>query len=86
MPDSIHSPPFPERFLRYATREFGRKGEAWLEELPSILRRCRDKWGLTLGQPAGDIKANYIALSWEKTRSGSSRAPSATGSWVRRGD
>ena len=61
MPDSIHSPPLPERFLRYATREFGRKGETWLEELPSILRRCCDKWGLTLGQPAGDIKANYIA-------------------------
>ena len=62
MPDSIHSPPFPERFLRYATREFGREGEAWLEELPSILRRCCDKWGLTLGRPAGDIKANYIAF------------------------
>ena len=61
MPDSIHSPPFPERFLRYATREFGKEGEAWLEELPSILRRCCDKWGLTPGRPAGDIKANYIA-------------------------
>ena len=61
MPDSIHSPPFPERFLRYAAREFGKEGEAWLEELPSILRRCCDKWGLTLGRPAGDIKANYIA-------------------------
>ena len=52
---------FPERFLRYATSQFGREGEGWLEELPSILRRCCDKWGLTLGRPAGDIKANYIA-------------------------
>ena len=57
----IDAPRFPERFQRYATREFGREGEAWLEELPSILRRCCDKWGLTLGRPTGEIKANYIA-------------------------
>ena len=55
------APQFPERFLRYATREFGREGEAWLEELPSILVRCCDKWGLTLGRPTEEIKANYIA-------------------------
>ena len=56
----IDAPRFPERFQRYATKEFGREGEAWLEELPSILRRCCDKWGLTLGRPTGEIKANYI--------------------------
>ena len=55
------APKFPERFLRYATREFGQEGEAWLEELPSILRRCCDKWGLALGRPTEEIKANYIA-------------------------
>ena len=55
------APQFPERFLRYATREFGKEGEAWLEELPSILARCCDKWGLTLGQPTEEIKVNYIA-------------------------
>lgn len=54
-------PKFPQRFLRYATREFGQKGEAWLEELPSILERCCAKWGLTLGQPTEEIKANYVA-------------------------
>ena len=52
---------FPERFLRYATREFGKEGEAWIEELPSILRRCCDKWGLTLGPPSAEIKVNYVA-------------------------
>ena len=55
------APKFPERFLRYATREFGKEGEAWLEELPSILVRCCDKWGLTLGRPTEEIKVNYIA-------------------------
>ena len=55
------APQFPERFLRYATREFGIAGEAWLEELPSILARCCAKWGLTLGQPTKEIKVNYIA-------------------------
>ena len=55
------APQFPERFLRYATREFGEEGEAWLEELPSILARCCAKWGLTLGQPTEEIKVNYIA-------------------------
>ena len=57
----IDAPKFPERFLRYATREFGTEGEAWLAELPSILRQCCDKWGLTLGQPTEEIKVNYIA-------------------------
>ena len=61
MTDSIHPKQFPGRFLRYATSEFGREGEEWLEELPSIIRRCCDKWGLTLGRPADEIKANYIA-------------------------
>lgn len=58
---SIDTPQFPERFLRYATREFGKEGEAWLEELPSILARCCAKWGLTLGRPTEEIKVNYIA-------------------------
>ena len=57
----IDAPPLPERFLRHATREFGKKGAAWLEELPSILKRCCDKWGLTLGRPTAEIKVNYIA-------------------------
>ena len=57
----IDAPQFPERFRHYATREFGKKGEAWLEELPSILVRCCDKWGLTLGRPTEEIKVNYIA-------------------------
>ena len=57
----IDAPQFPERFLRYATREFGSEGEAWLAELPAILRRCCDKWGLTLGRPTAEIKVNYIA-------------------------
>ena len=56
-----NAPKFPERFLRYATREFGKEGEAWLEELPSILARCCAKWGLTLGRPTEEIKVNYIA-------------------------
>lgn len=57
----IDAPPLPERFLRHAAREFGKKGAAWLEELPSILKRCCDKWGLTLGRPTAEIKVNYIA-------------------------
>jgi len=52
---------FPERFRRYATREFGKKGQAWLAELPAILSRCCDRWGLTLGCPTAEIKVNYIA-------------------------
>ena len=57
----IDAPQFPERFLRYATREFGKEAEAWLAELPSILARCCDKWDLTLGRPTEEIKVNYIA-------------------------
>ena len=55
------APQWPERFRRYATREFGKKGAAWLAELPAILKRCCDKWGLTLGRPPAEIKVNYIA-------------------------
>ena len=56
-------PDFPERFLRYATDEFGEKGEAWLEKLPDILRRCCAKWDLTLGSPTEEIKVNYIGYA-----------------------
>ncbi len=57
------TPQLPERFQRYAIREFGKKGEAWLEKLPSILVRCCAKWGLTLGRPTAEIKVNYIAYA-----------------------
>ena len=61
-PDTTgHGAEFPERFRRYATRGFGERGKAWLEELPDILERCRDKWDLAPGPATDEIKGNYIA-------------------------
>ena len=54
---------FPRRFVNYATRHFGEKGEMWLAELPGILEKCRAKWGLALGPLVDEIKVNYVGYA-----------------------
>ncbi|MBT4612616.1 MAG: phosphotransferase [Gemmatimonadetes bacterium] len=54
-------PAFPDRLRRYAGGFEG--GPAWLAELPSILEKCRTKWGLELGPATQEIKANYVGYA-----------------------
>ena len=56
-------PEFPDRLRRYATGYFGEDGKAWLAELPGILKRCCEKWGLTLGPISKEIRANYVGYA-----------------------
>jgi streptomycin 6-kinase len=51
-------PEFPARFIKHASA--GDDGKVWLEELPEILMRCRDKWDLTLGRAVDEIKGNFV--------------------------
>jgi len=41
---------------------YGESGRAWLERLPEIVRRCAERWGLTVGEPAGEISFNLVLL------------------------
>lgn len=54
---------FPQRMINYATQGWGERGEAWLKDLPGILDRCCEKWGLMLRGTTEEIKANYIGYA-----------------------
>ena len=51
---------FPDRLVTHVTRGWGDLGKIWLKELPEILNRCREKWGLTLGRAVDEIKGNFV--------------------------
>src|SRR3981189_619035 len=40
---------------------YGEEGRAWLDRLPAILVACQDRWGLTIGDPVGNLSFNYVA-------------------------
>jgi streptomycin 6-kinase len=39
----------------------GRAGEAWLRELPAVVRAIERRWGLTVGAPYSGGTASYVA-------------------------
>ncbi|MHB0938354.1 MAG: aminoglycoside phosphotransferase family protein [Armatimonadota bacterium] len=44
-------------------RVFGDAGRDWLADFPRILERCRERWGLTLGEPIPNLSVNYITFA-----------------------
>jgi len=53
-------PKFSQRFIDFAIGGHGEEGKAWLAELPNILEKCREKWGLSFGPLVDEIKGNYV--------------------------
>jgi streptomycin 6-kinase len=52
--------PLPETFTQTIIELNGDKGLAWLNELPSLLADCAQRWWLTL-QPPFNLSYNYVA-------------------------
>ena len=50
----------PRSFRRRITGAFGEKGSDWLSRLPDLLRDYRERWQLTLPQPAFPLSYNYV--------------------------
>jgi len=55
-----HPISIPNSFISNIHRFFGDAGRAWLIDFPRILDRCRERWGLTLGEPVPGLSVNYI--------------------------
>jgi streptomycin 6-kinase len=53
----------PETFLEKAARQFGVDGPAWVQELPTVLARCQEKWRLSDCVPAGNLSINLVCYA-----------------------
>lgn len=47
-------------FVKNIRLYFKEKGEAWLENLPNLIRYCEQKWSLRMGEPYS-LSVNYVA-------------------------
>ncbi|MEO5930413.1 MAG: aminoglycoside phosphotransferase family protein [Candidatus Kapaibacterium sp.] len=50
----------PDALAKTITRAHGDPGRRWLAALPSLLDRCRCRWGLTLDAPFDDLSYNLV--------------------------
>jgi streptomycin 6-kinase len=53
----------PAYYLSNARRLFGQKGSAWVQELPSILAHCQEKWSLQDITPVDDLSYNLVCTA-----------------------
>ncbi len=51
----------PERFRREMIVLHEDEGRVWLERLPAILKRCEERWGITVGSPFANLSFHYVA-------------------------
>lgn len=61
--DPRHMMPLPSRFIDNIHRVFGDAGRQWLTRLPTIVVRCRAKWGLRDGVISPDMGLNYLEFA-----------------------
>lgn len=57
----------PGSFQRKAARQFGEAGSAWVQELPSILSHCLERWDLSDCQPIDDLSINLVCFAKSPT-------------------
>ena len=51
-----------DKLLRNASAEWGAAGRAWVERLPSLIRRCAQRWELVkVGTPYPEAQFNFVA-------------------------
>src|SRR5688500_5882525 len=50
-----------EDLVTHITAICGSRGEAWFDELPSVIRKLESEWKLTLHDPFPGIEYNFVA-------------------------
>lgn len=58
MKPTIHLPP---PFIRTMNELYGAKGKIWLTELPTLLKRCEQRWSIRVMPPFPNLSYNYVA-------------------------
>ena len=58
-----HRMQIPAQFVETVHRVFGDEGRAWLDHLPAILARCRERWNLAEGVICSAVSMNYIEFT-----------------------
>jgi streptomycin 6-kinase len=56
----------PEYFKTKARRQFGQEGPKWVNDLPSTLSECVDRWGLSDLVVVGDLSINFLCYATSK--------------------
>jgi streptomycin 6-kinase len=51
----------PDGFATRMREVYGASGREWLSELPSIVARCAERWGLEVGPPFVPLTYNWVA-------------------------
>ena len=51
----------PSYFQKKITKTFGKKGQTWLEQFPSLLDKCIQKWNLSIEKPCEYLSYNFIS-------------------------
>ncbi|HSM56083.1 MAG TPA: aminoglycoside phosphotransferase family protein [Candidatus Sulfomarinibacteraceae bacterium] len=58
---TIENMELPAPFRQTIIDLYAEDGARWLEQLPDLLRRCAQRWSLTLFPPFADLSYNYVA-------------------------
>jgi streptomycin 6-kinase len=56
---------FQEHFVQSVHLYLKEEAKPWLDQIPSIIKACEDKWGLTMGE-AYELSINYVAVASTK--------------------
>jgi streptomycin 6-kinase len=51
----------PKDLARRVVEVHGREGEAWLRDLPALIRASEERWSLAIGPPFDGLSYNYVA-------------------------
>lgn len=50
----------PNQLRKNVRDDWGKKGEAWLEGLPAIVKKCQDLWHLEVEESSFELSYNYV--------------------------
>lgn len=53
----------PSKFSTATVNRWGDAGAKWLEQLPGIVHKCKQRFGVTLGTPFENAYANFVATA-----------------------
>ncbi|MGD2168685.1 MAG: aminoglycoside phosphotransferase family protein [Chlamydiota bacterium] len=58
-----------KQFEKNIVKNFGKKGETWLENLPSLIETLKTLWNLSHLIPVSNMSFHYVALGMQNTAS-----------------
>ncbi|MHB8779643.1 MAG: aminoglycoside phosphotransferase family protein, partial [Anaerolineales bacterium] len=57
----------PPDFIKTIQNVFGEEGREWLTQLPDLIARASERWGLTEIQPVPSLSYNFVAFAKQES-------------------